>query len=686
MCGFGVILRVWRPPSGVGIDALPDPDASLPDAWLDELDHAVALRGPDGMGRWRDRIIRDDERDGVTVLDVAMVHRRLSIIDHDGGAQPMVYRAAPGASAVAVVFNGCIYNAAALRNELIAQGIAFASDHSDTEVLLHGWRVWKEKLPERIEGMYAAVLWDAEAGEIGVLRDRFGEKPVYLSGDHDLHSGAPGELWMASSSAIGLAGLRRRALGDAVAPVVDDGETSSNGQTAGDALEASALAEWIAMGHHSELTPFAGVFQLPPGSAVRAPRTKVVTLDKVYQSGRAKVKRGTYRRKTLPIIESKAALIDRIDGLVGDAVQRRLEADVPLGCLLSGGVDSSLVAAHASTHVHRLIAVTVRMPDEAYDESDYAADVAEHVGAEHVVVEADGQHAADDLVMLIHELGLPFGDSSLLPTFWACRAAAEVLGVALSGDGGDELFLGYERYKAVEQLWAPAIFKPFRLDTLLPRTDPKSATEKAARFFVAGQHEGYRDILAIFPTPDRRRMLPNGPKLPTPAGERPTTVSKAQEYDLRWTLPGDYLRKTDTASMLAGLEVRAPLLDSALADAALALPPHRTLIGKEPKGLLKAVARKHVPAHVIDRPKMGFAIPIGRWLREDFGGLRTLLMDHMHSVEPFPGLPISVSFSHAWRIIDEHMAGKRDHSQRLYQLLVLSIWCRAVRRVPIVAG
>jgi len=711
MCGIGGILRILPP------GAAPPPEAAIPEAWLDLIDEAIKHRGPDGKGRFRDRVVRED---GSTV-DVALVHRRLSIIDHRDGWQPMVqggtallsreggpYRqtpthvcprcrertrsvsAGPHSTSVSpdsprassprsssnilsspaltleahdpllsVVFNGCIYNHRELRKELEAAGHVFATDHSDTEVLLHGWKEWGKGIREHADGMYAMALWDRAEERMALFRDRFGEKPLYILGTKTV------AVWTFASTATGVQNLSRAGAADL--PDVVPGE-----------LDLDAAKRWIAFGHDDQETPFRATLQVPAGLGFSAPTERYETVEKAA-AATLTARRARSLRRTLPRFESKSSLVDRFDLAIDDAVASRLESDVPLGCFLSGGVDSSLVARAALRHVPHLRTISVRMPDPRYDESIHAQAVASIIGSDHVEVRCDPRPAAD-LVHLVQTLGLPFGDSSLLPTFWASCAAAEHVKVVLSGDGGDELFLGYERYGPAE--WIALLHLPSRVlpfGVFLSTADPKSRAAKLARLWDAAAGHGYEDLIAIFPFSMQTQLF-HGKAL-APAGP-PMSRLQAQAYDLRYQLPGDMLRKVDTASMMVALEVRAPLLARTVADAALELPPHLLRLGGQRKGLLRAVARKYFPSSIVDRPKQGFAIPIGEWFRSDYGSMKQLLLDHLNSAEPWgsPSLGIDLNMKFVRRMLDEHMGQRRDHSQRLYMLLVLSIWAKGLGR------
>jgi asparagine synthase (glutamine-hydrolysing) len=695
MCGIAGILRI-HPPG----QPPPKPWDAIPEPWLDILDDSIKHRGPDGAGRFRDRATRPDG----SVVDVALVHRRLSIIDHSGGHQPMVSLAKgegvvpvktyalgeglglyePGeyerlrtrsaseeASAprhpdlVAVVFNGCIYNHRELRKELLAAGHVFSTDHSDTEVLVHGWREWKDHLPVRLSAMFAFGLWDHAAGVLFLARDLFGEKPVFFT--------RLNATTVAFSSAC--AGLSRLdvALGNSIRPV------------------RRILANWIRLGFH-EVPPWP-VGELGPGCSVRFDPFEHVFPYHVHAFPSSEDEDEGQQSAAAP--RSTASLELAIDELLRAAVANRLEADVPLGCFLSGGVDSSLIASFAQDAMGNLQTFSVRMPAARYDESPYAQAVADRLGTRHTTLECSVQPAID-LPSLITKLGLPFGDSSLLPTHWVSVASRQHTRVALAGDGGDELFAGYDRHRALRMVGGRAGSVIGHIPSaLLPQRDPKATTTKIARLAHAMRTNDLYELLALFQTSDLRQLLPDVDladlvRMKFHGAFVSDNVGAADA--LRWLdmfryLPHDLLRKTDTASMSVALEVRVPMLDRNLAELARSLDVADLMPHNQRKGLLRQVARKYFPADIVDRPKMGFAIPIGEWFRSDYGSMRTLLLDHLNSAEPFgpPSLGIDLNMKFIRQMLKEHdEAGEaslfpwkgRDHSQRLYMLLVLSIWAK----------
>jgi len=679
MCGIGGILRI-TPPG--------EKHEPIPDEWLDAMDRHIAWRGPDGHGRFRDKVVRPDG----TIVEVALVHRRLAIIDIECGHQPMVWMKERGVlpaqeqydfqdrtdagELVAVVFNGCIYNHRALRAELERSGHRFSTDHSDTEVLLH-FRSRLDEFFTRADAMGAFALWDGGRAVLTLARDLAGEKPLYVA-----H--LPGCTVLASTVPACRAVLERALDRKARAE-----------------LEAHALADFLALGYSPLRTPHPAVRQLAPGQMVELPldgedpRTLRIGTEALRHAG---PRRGA-KSDAPPVCSPETAghWIER-------AVAARLDADVPVCCLLSGGIDSSLIALYAARALAPapLVTINVRMPDERTDESEFAARAAEIIGSEHHIVDASPDPLTD-FVDLIQALGLPFGDSSLLPTFWACRAVAAHAKVALSGDGGDELFYGYERYRAAQAMRLP----PFAMlacmffpEDLLDRSDPGSRSTRISRYVVAVRNRGYSDLAAIFPSPDfaqlirgrsvhRSFRLSHRPVAPTFDPRRFGGARAARQFDLENYLPGDLLRKVDTASLLAGIEVRCPFLDRELMKCVHAAPRAILYSPRETKPLLRELARRYFPPEITDRPKQGFAIPIGEWFRTDYGGLRTCLLDYLHRPRPFGAVHdvLDINMKYVRAIVDEHMsaggaqqafstvpARRRDHSQRLFMLLSLAIW------------
>lgn len=568
-----------------------------------------------------------------------------------------------GEGVVAVAFNGCIYNHRELRQELEGAGHVFESDHADTEVILHGWKAWSFEMASRLDGMYAFIGWDGTTGQLFSGRDLAGEKPLYEwvivprrgASDYTV-------AWASTASAI----LKLNALLHPEEPPAHNPPTT--------------LPTWIERGWGS--VPCGAVYQ-------HEPRRWSVEPNSPARGGtvRQPAWRTADMRTSLP--ESRASHLDAddVDRLLQQSVTQRLESDVPLACFLSGGVDSSLIAHYAQSslrsHGESLQTFSMQMPVRDYDESRHAELVAAHLGTDHTTLTVQPSPASD-LIMLIEQLGLPLGDSSLLPTYWLSRATRQHVAVAIAGDGGDELFGGYARYQG-ESLLTKHEKALRRLQAgLIPSRKPKSLSAKAHRLAAAARGNRYFDLLAIFPSEMLSQLIPDA------APDSGRLASDALRHDFEHYLPEDLLRKVDTASMAVALEVRAPFLSRVMIDAGLAAPLSDLMPRGERKGLLKQVARRHLPAAIVDRPKMGFAIPIGDWFRTDHGHMRQLLHDHLEAGDPFPDLPIEINMSFVRRMLAEHdAAGERsinpwhgrDHAQRLYMLLVLSIWARWLKGI-----
>jgi asparagine synthase (glutamine-hydrolysing) len=656
MCGIAGILKVH--PAGM---QPPAPEVAIPEVWLDVLDDSIKHRGPDGQGRFRDRVTRADG----SVVDVAFVHRRLSIIDHASGRQPMVSERGPHPEKprngrVAVVFNGCIYNHRDLRRELQSAGHRFESDHSDTEVLIHGWREWGHGLFARLDGMFAVAIWDAASGTLTLAKDAFGEKPLARRGNDTC-----------------------TVFGSSMAGVLRADAAVRHGVVA--VLDRDRVGTWLRFGW-DQVPPMEPLDIVAIGSARSVPSPAPDDRDENWS--------GRWGDVLQPREQSITAA--EVDDLLRQAVRSRLDADVPLGVFLSGGIDSALVTVYAAMARPEIAAYTVRMGDASMDESAAAAETARCIGVAHHVLDCAAS-PAEDLVRLIQEIGVPFGDSSLLPSYWVSRAARKAVRVALGGDGGDELFLGYERHRALRSLMHAermprAVCRAISALCGGPATSsPKR--RRVARFFDAAAHDGYKDLMAIFPLSLFEGLVESeisesskrhfGCVLSGRTQDDDFAEMTALRADLMFYLPEDLLRKTDTASMAVGLEVRAPFLARELVDRIIRVRPDVLMPDGERKGLLKQVARKYLPDSIVDRPKMGFSIPIGEWFRTDYGGMKQLLLDTLGGPDPFPEdlLGITINRRFVATMVEDHMSRRRDHSQRLYMLLVLAIWAEWLRGV-----
>ena len=618
MCGIAGILRFDDEPT----------DPRRAQAMRDALRH----RGPDG--------------DGIASLGrCTLIHTRLAVIDQADGAQPMTLDDA----GLTVVFNGEIYNHAELRDELQRLGHRFTTDHSDTEVLLHGYRAWGTSLMDRLDGMWAFAIWDVGRQELLLSRDRAGQKPLFL------YESGRNELLFASE----LSGL-------------------TAGVAQAETLFPSDLAiePYLRLGYwpsHRMPTPLREV-SLRGWVRVARPGT---TTDEEYGN----------EPPTPPVppatTPTSATALQQCEAALSTAVRRRLTSDVPLGAFLSAGIDSSLIAALAQHHLDAsgrppLRTFSIAMDGAQYDESAQAAETAAFLGTQHTTLQVRPGDVITDLEALIRFSGEPIADSSILPTYWLCRAAREHVTVALSGDGGDELFGGYDRYRAIGLL-----AKYGRLLRYLPATRHTEQRSKRARLGrlvraarLASAPRQYLSMIQLFSDPQIQQLCVDGVDSAKPEGlpDWPHTgdpIRDAMRWDRGHYLPFDVLRKVDRASMAVALEVRSPMLSPQMLALSDQLTTRQLRAGGRPKGLLRDLAKKHLPPAVAQRRKSGFAVPIGRWFRTTLREpVRERVLDrgYMDRLGLKPGLPE--------QMCAEHLDGRADHTHRLFALLQLSIWHR----------
>jgi asparagine synthase (glutamine-hydrolysing) len=618
-----------------GIAGLFDTKGSRPfaAALVRGMTDAIAHRGPDGEGLHLEP-------------GVALGHRRLAIIDLAGGAQPM--RTPDGA--LTIVFNGEIYNFAELRAELQAKGACFRT-RSDTEVLLHGWRRWGEALLPRLRGMFALALWDAREQTLVLARDPFGKKPLHYALTPD------GTL----------------AFGSEIKALLRLAEVSRE-------LDPQAIEDFLTYGYVPDpKSIYLGIRKLAPGHVLVARRGRPIALRRYWSLLEA------LPSQAAPACED--ALVERL----GEAVRSRLVADVPLGALLSGGVDSSaVVAMMAGSAEGRLRAFSIAFGERGFDESDYARRVAAMYGADHAV----RQVRADDFELMQRLPGIydePFGDVSALPTYAVCAQARRSVTVALSGDGGDEVLAGYRRYAfhcAGERLRArlPAAVRRKVLGPL-GRAYPRAAwlprplrAKSTLNELSLDSAEAYARIVSALPaelrgaltTPEFRARLGGYDSAAVVRDafqvDAPLDpLQRAQYADLTTYLPGDILTKVDRASMAHGLELRAPMLDVDFASWSFALPPRDKLNrAGGGKAILKRAMERYLPRDLLYRPKQGFTIPLAEWFR---GPLR----DQVRGLAESPALQDSgvLDLRRVRRLAAGHLGGLEDHSKALWLVWVL---------------
>ncbi|MDI6774384.1 MAG: asparagine synthase (glutamine-hydrolyzing) [Verrucomicrobiota bacterium] len=665
-----------------GITGFIDPSGSLA---RDAIERAVSRmadtlrhRGPDDVGCWAD-----------PGCGLALGHRRLSVIDlSPEGHQPM----ASESGRYVIVYNGEVYNFQELRRELEPLGHRFRG-HSDTEVILAAIEQWGvAAAARRFLGMFAFALWDARERRIVLARDRLGVKPLYygwangvLMFASELKAFRAHPRWSGEINRGALALFMRHNCIPAPYSIYRDVHKLYPGTLLSVGMEAAAAP--------GDFSP------LPVSEGAPAARLQ----PEAYWSARTVAERA----RADPFVGSEDEAAEALEGLLADAVKRRMVADVPLGAFLSGGIDSSAVVALMQAAGGRVKTFTVGFPDSVYDEARHAREVAMRMGTDHTQVDmtpAETLAVIPGLPALYDE---PFADSSQIPTFLISRVARRHVTVSLSGDGGDECFGGYNRY-----VLAPAVWGRF---CRLPRAARRAAAGLARAVPIRAWESFFRAAGRLLPAELRNRVpgdtvtkcadivaadTPDlayraltshwkNPETVVVGGTEPPTiftdsrrffrqadfVRRMMLTDLVTYLPDDILTKLDRASMGVGLEARAPFLDHRIVEFSARLPLSFLVRSRTGKHLLRRVLYRHVPPRMLDRPKQGFGLPLGRWL---LGPLRewceALLNEERLRREGFfePG-PIRTR----WR---EHVSGRRDWKHELWDVLMFQAWLEEERR------
>ena len=596
-------------------------------------------RGPDHGGQWLSG-------------HAALGHRRLSIIDLSPlGNQPMTNDSAT----VAVTFNGEIYNFPALRKELEARGYRFKS-HSDTEVIVHGYEEWSEGIVARLDGMFAIGIWDTRSGRERLLLavDRFGKKPLFYS----------------------QVGSTVRFASDSKAFWSLPGATMT--------VNHAAIDCYL---HHMAVTTEHTIYD-----EVDKLRPAHFKIFERAASGELRVHEERYWKPDFrnKVRMSEAEALERIDATLKEAVRKRLIADVPLGAFLSGGVDSSLVVAMMSQLSSKPVKTfSIGFEEQDFSELEYANAVAERYKTEHNQIRLRPDVLAI-LPSLVWEYGEPFADSSAIPTYYVSKAAREFVTVALTGDGGDEQFGGYDIARAsyhamtYERFLPGALRRPLeaslfaaertglaqKLKTLATHASPDPARRHG---YSMAWSQRQRDALY---TDSFRASL---------HGHRPWHIYERHAADmagldvvdqnlyhvLMARLPNDYLVKVDVASMKVALELRSPFLDNDLCTLASSLDSRLKVKGGVQKYLPKKLAERYLPWETIYRPKKGFSLPLKHWLRTDFAPLLRRMLPDGNLVKAgwFRRAEIE-------RLIGEHTSGAAEHTHRLWAVLWLELWHR----------
>ncbi|CAN7508649.1 asparagine synthase (glutamine-hydrolyzing) [Bosea sp. LjRoot90] len=596
---------------------------------LERMTNALAHRGPDGSGYH----VEVD-------TPVFLGHRRLAIVDVASGHQPMWNEDGQ----VGVVFNGEIYNHLELRAELIRRGHRFASDHSDTEVLVHGWEEWGVDLPGRLNGMFALAIYDRRQGCLFLARDRFGEKPLYYTARNGLFAFASEARALTAHPGVGHTFDRR------------------------------ALQKLFAYGYiPSPCAVYEGMHKLPGGHWLR------------FDLASERVETRAYWHFVLEPDDGltdadEPRLVDELTGLLIQGARRRLMSDVPLGVFLSGGLDSSVVLAALASEQpgSNFDTFTIGFVEPSFDESAHARAVAEHIGSRHHERRLDMHKARDLIPSVLSALDEPLGDASILPTAMLSAFARENVTVALSGDGGDELFAGYDPFLALGPAAAYDKVVPGwghrglrRLADLLPISHDNMSLDFKIRRSLMGLSYPDNVRLPVWMSPLEPSEFREFCEEPvryedvyseaielweTGSGTNP--VDRSLEFFTRYYLQDDILMKVDRAAMMHSLETRAVFLDNDIVDFCRRLPNRFKLRGGERKYLLKQVARRLLPKSIVDRKKKGFGIPLARWLKE---------VPKEPPLAPVPGLNLDF-VRDAW---SGHRSGRTDRRLFLWTWLSL---------------
>jgi len=625
MCGITALIGAEGAELGTSIRAMTE---------------TLVHRGPDDSGF---AVLPED--------GVALGMRRLSILDLEGGHQPMWDER----SDHAIVFNGEIYNSAALRRELVEAGHRFVTDHSDTEALVHGFEQWGASLFPRLNGMFALVIWDRAHRQLVVARDRTGEKPLYIA-RLDQGYAVASEL----KALFQCSGLRRQ-------------------------IDAVALEQYLTFGYSiGPRTVLSSVQKLPAGH-----------YGTIGEEGFAY--HAFWKPSVRPTERSEQRSAQTLDELLDRSVQMRMVADVPVGLFLSGGLDSTAVGYYMTRHSSEVHSFSIGFEEKDFDESSYAQMAAAHLGTRHNLEIFPEQKAIELIPRVATILDEPMADESILPTHLLSRLAAGSVKVALGGDGADELLMGYVTYQGLKVAWQleriphfaraliarqarrlPNRLGPFRLRgkrfaESLAFTSMDSFLRALSRVSSAAtllSQDVRRDLPAsVFDEP----ALRFGEYIPKGAGSADSAIISY----LRGYLQEDILVKVDRASMATSLEVRAPFLDPNVIDFLGGVKSSLKMRGLTRKSLLRRVMRGRIPDAIIDRPKHGFGVPVHRWLR---ASLRPLVREYLSPARLSQGGlfdPATVTTA-----VEEHLDGSQDHGNALWSLLLFELWRERWLDVP----
>jgi asparagine synthase (glutamine-hydrolysing) len=588
---------------------------------------------------------RGPDDDGFLVKEgVALGMRRLSIIDLAGGAQPI----SGEDGSVTIVFNGEIYNFQELRPELEKRGHTFKTN-SDTEANVHAYEVFGPACFNHLRGMFALAIWDEKRREVYIARDRVGKKPLY-------YTITPGKTLV---------------FGSEIKCLLEHPDVQRE-------ISIEALDAYFTLGYVPDpLTIFRDIHKLPPGHYL------------TYSNGKLNVQQ--YWDFVFEPAESRRPedYLDELRELLNESVRLRLISDVPLGAFLSGGIDSSTVVALMARHMNQPVKTfSIGFHEDSYNELKFARLTAKKLGTDHHEFFVTPQ-ICDVIDELVWHFDEPFADPSAIPTYMVSKLARDHVTVALSGDGGDELFAGYTHYVVQESRRAfSALPKALRAGVMRPLSYrlPHGAWGRNYLHNISlDPIDRYLDSLSYFTalskkslyTTDFLNALGTTDRVARSFREYASHVKTNEPLDQllyidgHTYLPGDILTKVDRMSMATSLEVRVPLLDHKLIDFVTKVPASLKLAGTETKQLLKRVARELIPAEILDRPKQGFGIPLEQWINQQ---LRDQIRETLR--EPRTRQRGYVNSDYVDLLLDEHQKGRRDHSFPLWSLLILELWHR----------
>jgi asparagine synthase (glutamine-hydrolysing) len=625
MCGIAGIVRAYRDQA--------HSDGGIDHAAIHRMCEAIVHRGPDDEGIF-------------VKAGVGLGMRRLSIIDLAGGHQPVFNED----KTVWIVFNGEIYNFPELRIELEKSGHRFAS-HSDTEVIVHLYEEFGADCVDKLRGMFAFALYDERRRKLLLARDRFGKKP--------LHYALVGDRLLFGSEIKSIL---------AVAP-----ELAS--------VNNEAILQYLYFGYVPDpLTSFLPIQKLPPGHLLE------------FEAGKIQVRQyWDLPRYSTHYPNSEEECLEEMERRLAEAVRIRLISDVPLGAMLSGGVDSSTVVAlmaRASSQPVKTFSIGFRHDD--FNEAHYARMVAERFGTDHheLIVEPNVLETVEQLTSSLEE---PFGDSSMLPTYYVSCLARKHVTVALSGDGGDEIFAGYDRYaihmgREIFQR-IPAWAWRFYRKQIYPRLPRDMRGRKFSYNISLPLRERYVDGISFVPAFEREMPLLSNEFRDAVRGyadpqllmyryfdeaQANDPLSRMLYTDTKTYMVADILTKVDRMSMLTSLEVRVPLLDHLFVEWVTGLPADfKMRDGKQKYILRKLAERVGVPREVLYRPKQGFALPLVHWMRNELKDLILTVLLEPKTLQRGYFNPQAVQ-----QLLDEHFRGRRNHSDRIWRLLMLELWHR----------